>query len=180
MKIKFDQLSTALVLLVPLALTLLLAAAHAEGAPQGTPFLYRGQLSIDGSPANGTYDLAFCLFERSEGGAAAARPITNSVTKVSKGEFAVTLDFGPGPFTGTNYWLDITVRPTGSNAFAEVSPRRRLTPSPYAHGPQRRVSSVMQVAQPRPEIKLPLQNSNPGSEQSEPSSSNVMAPVPKS
>jgi hypothetical protein len=49
----------------------------------------------------------------------------------------VTLDFGAGPYTAKNYWLEIKARPGGGKAFIAISPRAPLRPSPYAHGPQR-------------------------------------------
>ena len=102
------------------------------GFAQGTSFTYEGQLKSGGSPANGSYDLAFSLFNTPSGGAASAGPITNAATAVSNGLFTVTLDFGAGVFTGTNYWLDISVSPAGSNTFTQLSPRQPLTPVPYA------------------------------------------------
>jgi hypothetical protein len=175
MKNRLHHSFTALALLVLSTLSLHLSAARA----QGTPFLYRGHLIMGGSPANGTYDLAFSLCETIQGGAATAGPITNSATKVTDGLFFVTLDFGPGPFTGTNYWLDINVRPAASNTFTKLSVRQRLTPSPYAHGPQRLVSSVMRPRQPAQALELPLQNTGPGSTLAQPSPSRPSAPIPK-
>ena len=105
MRIRFHHTFTALTLLALSTLSFH-PAARAQGTAQGTPFLYRGHLNMGGSPANGTYDLAFSLFDTSQGGTATAGPMTNSATKVSNGLFHVTLDFGPGPFTNTNYWLD--------------------------------------------------------------------------
>ena len=103
-----------------------------QAAAQSTAFTYQGQLSAAGGPANGSYDLAFSLFGAASGGTPSAGPITNSATQVSNGLFTVTLDFGAGVFTGSNYWLDISVSPAGSNTFTELSPRQPLTPVPYA------------------------------------------------
>jgi hypothetical protein len=99
---------------------------------QGTAFTYQGRLNTGGNPANGTYDLTFSLYTVSSGGGAAAGPITNSATAVTNGLFIVTLDFGPGVFAGTNYWLDIAVRTNGGGAFTELTPRQPLTPTPYS------------------------------------------------
>jgi hypothetical protein len=108
-----------------------LAGVH-QAPAQGTAFTYQGQLNAGGSPANGSFDLAFSLFDTVTGGTAGAGPITNSATVVSNGLFTVTLDFGAGVFTGVNYWLDISVSPAGSNAFTELTPRQPLTATPYA------------------------------------------------
>jgi hypothetical protein len=66
------------------------------------------------------------------GGTQIAGPITNSAVAVSNGLFTVTLDFGPGVFTGTNYWVQMAVSPAGLGAFAMLTPRQQLTPTPYA------------------------------------------------
>ena len=51
---------------------------------------------------------------------------------MTNGLFTVTLNFGAGVFTGTNYWLDIGVRTNGISGFGILSPRQKLTPAPYA------------------------------------------------
>jgi hypothetical protein len=51
---------------------------------------------------------------------------------VTNGLFITLLDFGPGVFTGTNYWLGIAVRTNGGTAFTALLPRQPLTPVPYA------------------------------------------------
>jgi len=109
------------------ALGLLVPTASA----QGTAFTYNGSLTANGGPANGDFDLAFSLFTSPTNEVATAGPITNSATIITNGLFMVTLDFGAGIFTGTNYWLDISVRPSGSNTFTELTPRQPITPSPY-------------------------------------------------
>jgi microcystin-dependent protein len=61
-----------------------------------------------------------------------AGPITNTAVAVSNGLFTVSLDFGPGVFTGTNYWVEMGVRTNGTGSFATLVPRQQLTPAPYA------------------------------------------------
>jgi hypothetical protein len=99
---------------------------------QGTAFTYQGQLSVSGAPANGNYNMAFGLYATNVGGVAFAGPLTNTAIAVSNGLFITTLDFGQGVFTGSNYWLDISVQPTGGNGFTELTPRQEITPAPYA------------------------------------------------
>jgi len=98
---------------------------------QGTAFTYQGQLSAGANAANGLYDLQFVLYDALSGGNQIAGPLTNSATAVSNGLFLVTLDFG-GVFTGTNYWLDVSVRTNGNGSFTELGPRQALTAAPYA------------------------------------------------
>ena len=101
---------------------------------QGTAFTYQGRLNDSGSPANGNYDLRFTIYDSTNNpGTIIAGPITNAATAVSNGLFTITLDFGPGVFTGSPRWLDIGVRTNGSlNAFSLLTPRQPLTPAPYA------------------------------------------------
>ncbi len=116
-----------------LLITLALLASLHRAAAQGTAFAYQGQLSVaSGAAANGFYDFAFSLFDSASGGDQIGATLTNLDTGVTNGLFTVTLDFGPGLFTGANLWLDISVRTNGGNTFMELSPRQPLTPAPYA------------------------------------------------
>src|SRR5271157_304774 len=99
---------------------------------QGTAFTYQGMLKAGGSPANGSYDLTFQLFNAATNGAGVGPILTNDAIAVSNGLFTVTLDFGAGIFTGTSYWVEIGVRSNGSGAFTKLSPLQPITPTPYA------------------------------------------------
>ena len=101
-------------------------------AAQGTAFTYQGRL-IDGTnAANGSYDLSFTLYDDPTSGDALGS-VTNYATAVSNGLFFVTLDFGPGVFTGANSnWLDIAVTTNGGSVFTELTPRQQVLPVPYA------------------------------------------------
>ncbi len=102
------------------------------GLAQGTAFTYQGQLTSGGSPANGSYDLAFTLYLTNLTGSAVAGPVTNTATGVTNGLFTTLVDFGPGVFTGTNQWLELAVRTNGGGAFATLAPRQPVTPAPFA------------------------------------------------
>ena len=53
---------------------------------QGTAFTYQGRLNSGGSPANGTYDLQFTIYDSTnQPGTVIAGPLTNSATAVSNG-----------------------------------------------------------------------------------------------
>src|ERR1039458_7655778 len=99
---QIKQLLTVLVLLSTLSLQP--STAHA----QATAFTYNGRLSAGGSPANGSYDLQFTLYNATTNGTAFGT-LTNSATAITSGMFTVTLDFG-GVFNGSNYWLELAVR----------------------------------------------------------------------
>src|SRR5579863_4139691 len=84
---------------------------------QGTNFTYQGQLFSGGAPANGIYNLTFTLFNTNATGTAIAGPVTNSATGVTNGLFTVTIGFGAGVFTGSNYWLELGVETNGGTSF---------------------------------------------------------------
>jgi hypothetical protein len=89
---------------------------------QGTAFTYQGRLNTGGSPANGSYDIAFSLYATNAGGVAIAGPVTNTAVSVANGLFTTTVDFG-NVFTGASNWLAIAVSTNGANAFSPLSPR---------------------------------------------------------
>ena len=101
--------------------------AHA----QGTAFTYQGRLNDGTNPANGAYDLTFALFSVSNGVGQVGALLTNSATAVSNGLFTAMLDFGAN-FPGAARWLEIGVRTNGSGAFVTLSPRQKITATPYA------------------------------------------------
>jgi hypothetical protein len=100
---------------------------------QTSVFTYQGQLTDNGSPANGIFDLRFSIYGIVSGGAPVAGPVTNSAVNVTNGLFTVELDFGSATFNGGARWLEIGVRPAGSpNDYSPLSPRQPLTSVPYA------------------------------------------------
>jgi hypothetical protein len=109
-------------------IALLPRAAVAQGT---TAFTYQGQLDLAGSPAAGTYQMVFRLYDGPSGGPVHSGPLTNSVA-VSNGLFTTQLDFG-ATFSIAPLWLEIGVRTNGSaTAHVLLAPRHRLTPVPYA------------------------------------------------
>ena len=102
------------------------------GLAQGTAFTYQGRLNSEGSPANGSYDFRFRL---------AADPLANTYVgssfltngvAVTDGLFTVAMDFGPGVFNGSNYWLQVDVRTNNSGSYTTLNPLQPVTPAPYA------------------------------------------------
>jgi len=108
----------------------LFASSHFAFA-QGTQFTYQGRLNSGTNPANGSYDLTFAMFNGSSGAGQVGNTITNPATTVGSGMFTVALDFGAN-FPGGDRWLEIGVRTNGNDAFTTLSPRQKLTPTPYA------------------------------------------------
>ncbi len=108
-----------------------LLAAGDQLYAQGTVFTYQGRLNAGASPANGGFDLTFALFSVSSGPGQVGGSLTNAATAVSNGRFTVMLDFG-NQFPGADRWLEIGVRTNGGGDFTPLSPRQKLTATPYA------------------------------------------------
>lgn len=112
-------------------LLLLLARLGTELATAsfGTAFTYQGQLAANGSPANGSYDLRFMVFNTPGGISILLGSQTNAAVPVTNGLFTSMLDFGGDVFTGGGRWLEIGVRTNGGGGFTALSPRQQLTPA---------------------------------------------------
>lgn len=101
-------------------------------AALGTAFTYQGQLKNAGAPANGACDMAFRVYDAASGGSQVGTSLTSTVA-ITNGLFTTLLDFGAGVFTGDARWLDARVRcPSGSGAYAALTPRQAMTAVPYA------------------------------------------------
>jgi hypothetical protein len=113
----------------------LLACAFHVSAQPTTAFTYQGKLTDSGSPANGSFDMEFRLFDTPTVGTGSQQgvPLQRDPVTPSAGVFTVTLDFGANVFSGADRFLEIGVRPSGSiNAYTFLSPRQQITSSPYA------------------------------------------------
>ncbi len=100
-------------------------------------FTYQGRLFDQESPAGGSYDLKFTLFDSAD--PASAVMISNEQISedipITDGYFTASLDFGSFAFNGQQRWLRIAIRPGDNidpNAFQPLSPLQELTPVPYA------------------------------------------------
>lgn len=86
----------------------LLSLPIAQAAPQLPDFTYQGQLTQNGAPANGEFDLGFALFDADTNGNQVGAPVSEPDFPVSDGQFDVSLSF-PGAFDGTQLWLQVSV-----------------------------------------------------------------------
>jgi hypothetical protein len=99
----------------------------------GSGFTYQGQLMMDGSPAEGSYDLQFRLYDAATGVGQVGSTITRQDVPVADGRFTVALDFGANAFDGQERWLEIGVRPgNAGGTYTTLAPRQPLTAAPYA------------------------------------------------
>ena len=115
-------------------LTLVIAfllGAHGASA-QTSVFTYQGRLSDGGTPANGSYDLQFALWDSASGGSQIGATQNFPAVQVSNGVFTVALDFGANAFSGANRFLEISARQTGVVGFTLLTPRQQITSTPYA------------------------------------------------
>jgi hypothetical protein len=122
-------------------------AKVAPQAPVGTSFTYQGRLTDGGSPASGSYDFRFIVYDAEIGGSQQGSIVYEEDVAASDGFFTVELDFGAGVFTGGASYLDISVRAGGSTgSYTILSPRQPITPVPYAlHALDTDVSSGVHV-----------------------------------
>ena len=98
-----------------------------------TTFTYQGRLTDAGSPANGTYDMRFILYDAESGGAQVGGTVNKEDVIVTNGLFSVELDFGATALNGDARWVEIAVRPgTSAAAHTVLSPRQPVSPAPYA------------------------------------------------
>lgn len=108
-------------------------APNAAAASLGSSFTYQGYLTDNGSPANGSYDFRFALYDADSGSTQIGSTITKGDVTVADGIFSVALDFGSGAFVGDARYLEVAVRGGGSSgSYTTLAPRRALTAAPYA------------------------------------------------
>jgi hypothetical protein len=103
----------------------------AGAAAQSTQFNFQGSLNNTGTPANGSYDFEFVLYDSLNGGNQIGPLQTRNGVSVTNGVFAVQLDFGAS-FPGAARFLEIRVRPAGQPGITILTPRQTIDSSPYA------------------------------------------------
>ena len=99
---------------------------------QSSAFTYQGQLNVSGTPASGSYDLVFALYDSASGGQPLAGAQTNTALVSTNGVLTAWLDFGEGPFAGGSRWLEVGTRPHGTGSFTLLTPRQPITAAPLA------------------------------------------------
>jgi hypothetical protein len=125
---------TKLNLAIFLMAAALCMAGVSYGDPMGTAFTYQGRLTDANSPAEGSYDFRFRLYDEAGGGTQLALIKANDID-INDGYITIDLDFGMDPnwSNGNARWLEILLRPGASTGFfTTLSPRQELTPAPYA------------------------------------------------
>ncbi len=109
---------------------------HAQ-TPLTTAFTYQGELANAGTPATGTYDIRYRLYDAATGGTQIGSTLCSDNLAVNAGRFGVSLDFG-GVFTGQKQFLEIEVRQdagldcSDASGYTVLAPRQELTATPNA------------------------------------------------
>ena len=122
------------IITLPLGLAAWMCFSFAALA-QITAFTYQGRLSDGGSPATGTYEFQFTLWDSLSAGSQVTPTVlgTPGGVGVTNGMFAVVLDFGAGALNGQPRWIEVAVRTNGSAAaFTTITPRDGVPFAPYA------------------------------------------------
>lgn len=100
---------------------------------QTTAITYQGNLSDGATPANGTYQMEFAVYNAVGAGTQQGSTVTNNSVSVVNGVFTVLLDFGATVFpAGADRWLELRVKKPADAGFSTLSPRQQLTNSPYS------------------------------------------------
>lgn len=117
-----------------IAVTALISAARfTGGTPVDQTFTYQGQLRNAGQLVNGTVDLRVTLWDSDVGGAQIGSANTFNALQLADGRFACGLNFGNSAFDGSNRWIQVEFRnPAGSGQYLTLSPRDKVTATPYA------------------------------------------------
>src|SRR5215203_4236034 len=102
-------------------------------AAQTTVFTYQGKLPNSGTPATGSFEMEFRLFDAAAGGNQIGATVSLSNVEAKNGSFSVPLDFGAAAFPGADRFIEIGVRRQGyAEPFEVIAPRGRVLSAPYA------------------------------------------------
>jgi hypothetical protein len=125
--------STRLAVLFLAILLLLMPTSQALAEAPGTAFSYQGRLTLSGGVVTQICDFRFSLYDAGTDGTQVGSTLNKSAVSVNASLFTTSLDFGASAYAGDARWLAIEVRcPTGGGIYTALSPRRELTPAPYA------------------------------------------------
>jgi 6-phosphogluconolactonase (cycloisomerase 2 family) len=125
-------------LLLVSVLSVFAAVSARAQTPLDSAFTYQGELTSSGTPATGTYDIRFRLYDAADRRNQIGPILCSDNLSVSAGRFAVTLDFGPAAFDGQQRFLEIEVRADAGqdcgdeSSFTILTPRQEVTAAPNA------------------------------------------------
>ncbi len=120
-------------LFIKFSIVILILATTAQMiAAQTTSFSFQGKLTDQGNPPNGTYQMQFKLFDAETNGNQIGSTISIIAVTVTQGVFSTQLDFGVNAFPGADRFLEIDVRRNSGEVYVTLSPRQKITSSPYS------------------------------------------------
>lgn len=112
---------------------ILFLSIAATAFAQTTAFTYQGKLTDNGTPAAGSYEMRFRLFNQSENGFEFGTPKIVSNVVVADGLFTIKLDVGDWTFDQNDRFMEIAVRTQGNpNPFTVLAPLQQITLAPKA------------------------------------------------
>lgn len=99
---------------------------------QTTAFTYQGKLTNNGTPATGTYEMRFTLYDQAADGFEIGTAKTIPNITVTNGIFTVIINVGDWNFDNNNdRFIEIAVRPQGNvNPFTVLAPLQQVTHTP--------------------------------------------------
>ncbi len=108
------------------------ALSMAVGGVSAEPFVYQGELKVNGQPANGIFDLSFQLLDAPTGGTIIGSQFAAEDVLVEDGLFSVEVDFLT-EMNGEDRWVEVLVRDGDSEErFTRLSPLQPLLATPKA------------------------------------------------
>jgi hypothetical protein len=119
-----------------------------EASSSGTAFTYQGRFYDADYLVKGQYDLQFKLYDAPKAGSQKGSALILNGFNIVDGYFTTELDFG-SVFDGNDRWLQISIRPSGSNdpnGYTAITPRQKVTPDISNSLPISTVSSDADLA----------------------------------
>lgn len=110
----------------------------ASSFAQSSAFTYQGELTQDGVPANGAYDMRFRVFDAAVGGSAVGSIACVDNVSVSEGRFTALVDTVQQFAQQGARFIEIEVRQdsgltcANTTGYTTLTPRQEITPAPRA------------------------------------------------
>lgn len=109
-----------------------LCAAACAISASGQSFTYQGKLTSEGALANTAHDFEFRVYAAATNGLQVGTTTTVLNVVPVDGVFTATVAPGNNVWTGTDRWLEVAARVSGSSTFTTLTPRQKLSATPYA------------------------------------------------
>jgi|GEM_PF-3440714 len=106
------------------------ASSPVIAAPIDGSFVYQGVVEDGGSPADGTYDFRYRLFN--DAGVAVSTLLQFNGLVITDGLVNQTLPWSAAHYDGEKRFLEISLRASGDPSFTTLSPRTEIRPTPFA------------------------------------------------